>query len=132
MSNMSSFENDSENSDNQSNASVEKKIFPVYNENNFYITKEIIQSILEKGNIHNKIINLDIWQQSFIHKSYCKNNDFKKNEKFYGSIDSINIENNKDILPLQNDSNEVLEWLGDGIIQSSVAIYLYKRFNPHL
>lgn len=126
---MASFENDSENSDTLSNSSVEKKIFPVYNENNFYITKEIIQSILQRGNVHNKINNLEIWQKAFTHKSYCTNNDFKKNEKFYGSIDSINIEENKHILPLQNDSNEVLEWLGDGIIQSSVAIYLYKRFN---
>ena len=107
---------------------VEKKIFPVYNENNFYINKEIIQSILKKGNINREITNLDIWQQAFIHKSYCINNDFKKNEKFFGSIDSINIEENKHILPLQNDSNEVLEWLGDGILQSVVAIYLYKRF----
>jgi ribonuclease-3 len=32
------------------------------------------------------------------------------------------------MLPLQNDSNEVLEWLGDGIIQSVVAIYLFKRY----
>ena len=33
----------------------EKKIYPVYNENNFYITKEIIQSILLKCNIKNEI-----------------------------------------------------------------------------
>ena len=70
-------------------------------------------------------------QQAFIHKSYCKNNDFKKNEKFFGNIDAINIndEKYKDIMPLQDDSNEVLEWLGDGIIQSISAIYLFKRYN---
>jgi dsRNA-specific ribonuclease len=28
---------------------------------------------------------------------------------------------------LQEDTNEVLEWLGDGVLQSVVAIYLYKR-----
>jgi len=122
-------DNDSNNSDVSLNG-VEKKIFPVYNENNFYITKEIINSILRKCNINKEINNLEIWQQAFIHKSYCINNDFKKNEKFYGSIDSINIndpEYNK-ILPLQKDSNEVLEWLGDGIIQAVAAIYLRKRF----
>ena len=32
-------------------------------------------------------------------------------------------------MPLQEDSNEVLEWLGDAIIQSVSAIYLYKRYN---
>ena len=107
---------------------VEKKIYPVYNENNNYITKEIIQTILAKGNIVRPINNIKIWQQAFIHKSYYSKNDFQKNEKFYGSINSINIDENKHIMPLQDDSNEVLEWLGDGIIQSVVAIYLYKRF----
>jgi ribonuclease-3 len=108
---------------------VEKKIFPVYNENNFYISKEIIHSILRNCNIHNEVNNIELWQQAFVHKSYCSMNDFKKNEKFYGSIDSINIDENDHIMPLQKDSNEVLEWLGDGVIQSVVAIYLYKRYN---
>ena len=119
---------DSDSSDIFIEDKIEKKIYPVYNENNFYITKEIIQSILQKGNINREVNDLSIWQQSFVHKSYCKNNDFKKNEKFFGSIDSMNIDEHKNILPLQNDSNEVLEWLGDGIIQSVAAIYLYKRF----
>ena len=118
-----------ESDDSDSNSSgntTEKKIYPVYNENNFYITKEIIQSILLKGNITKKISDIKIWQQAFIHKSYCKNNDFKKNEKFYGCIDTVN--EHKNLMILQDDSNEVLEWLGDGILQSVAAIYLYKRF----
>ena len=57
---------------------LEKKIFPVYNENNMYITKEIVQSILQKGNINKEINNIQLWQQAFIHKSYCENIDFKK------------------------------------------------------
>lgn len=121
---------DSSDSDSNSSGNIitnEKKIYPVYNENNFYITKEIIQSILQKGNINKPINDIKIWQQAFIHKSYCKNNDFKKNEKFYGCIDNVNGHTNS--LPLQDDSNEVLEWLGDGILQSVVAIYLYNRFN---
>ena len=118
------FETDSNSSDDKS-TTIEKKIYPVYNENNFYITKEIIQSILKKANINNEIDNLSVWQQAFIHKSYCINTDFKKNEKFFGRIDN---NNNNGILPLQEDSNEVLEWLGDGIIQSVVAIYLFKRY----
>jgi ribonuclease-3 len=109
---------------------ADKKIYPVYNENNFYISKEIIQSILKKADIEIKINDLNLWQQAFIHKSYCKNNDFVKNEKFYGNINAFDIENNefKHIMRLQDDSNEVIEWLGDGIIQSVVAIYLYQRY----
>ena len=123
-------DSDSENGLNNYINSGDKKIYPVYNENNFYISKEIIQNILKIGGIDKEINNLELWQQSFIHKSYCINNDFKKHEKFYGNIDSINITEKKykDILPLQEDSNEVLEWLGDGIIQAVVAIYLFNRY----
>jgi len=117
--------NNLDNSDSES--STEKKIYPVYNENNFYITKEIINMILRSVNINKTINNIDIWQKAFIHKSYCNDTDFRKNEKFYGNIDMIDNKNN-DYIPLQSDSNEVLEWLGDGIIQSVVAIYLFKRY----
>ena len=116
---------DSEDSDNSLN-NIEKKIYPVYNENNIFITKEIIQSILKKCNIHHEISDLKLWQQAFIHKSYCINNDFKKNEKFYGNI-NLPV-SKKNTMDLQEDSNEVLEWLGDGILQSIVALYLFKRY----
>lgn len=122
---------DNDSSDNVSvnSQNLEKKIFPVYNESNIYITKEIIQEILEIGNIKKEITNLKIWQQAFIHKSYYKNNDFNKYEKFYGNINAVDFKvDNESIIPLQDDTNEVLEWLGDGILQSVVANYLYKRF----
>ena len=32
------------------------------------------------------------------------------------------------VIDIQEDSNEVLEWLGDGVIQSTVACYLIRRF----
>ena len=126
-----SYDSDSDNSlgyeQTKVNSDIEKKIFPVYNENNFYITKEIILSILKNGNLNvTNISNMEIWQKAFIHKSYCSNNDFKKNEKFYGSIDMNESIEGK--MPLQEDSNEVLEWLGDGIIQGIIAKYLYERF----
>ena len=106
----------------------EKYFNAIPDESNIYITKEIIQNILKSANIKKEITNLEIWQQAFVHKSYYEQNDFKKNEKYFGAIDSIDINKNKHLMPLQKDSNEVLEWLGDGIIQSIAAIYLYKRF----
>jgi ribonuclease-3 len=103
---------------------VDKKIYSVCNENNINITVEIIQSILKKGNIHYNVQDKDlvIWQQAFIHESYCKSTDFIKNEKFFGYLD---VESD---LKLHENSNEVFEWLGDAIIQSIIAIYLTKRF----
>lgn len=103
-----------------------KKIYPVYNESNILICENEIQNILKKGNVKENIFNIKIWQQSFIHKSMFKGSDFIKNRKYFGNIDGI-INNNK-VLKLQDNSNEVLEWLGDGFIQSIIALYLYKRY----
>jgi ribonuclease-3 len=106
----------------------EKKIYPVYNETNCYVTKDIIQKILKSANITNEISNLNVFQQAFVHKSYYEQNDFKKNEKFFGSIESIDISKNNHLMPLQKDTNEVLEWTGDGVLQHIVALYLSERY----
>ena len=110
-------------------------ILPVLNENNVYITTEFLKKTLELGNINIDKIDkamLDMFQKAFIHKSYVSSSyvdeeSIKKNEKYYGKIESSNDENKK-YIQLQNISNEVIEWLGDGVIQSVSAIYLYERF----
>ena len=110
-------------------------ILPVLNENNIYITPEFLKKTLESGNINIDKIDkpmLDMFQKAFIHKSYVSasytdEESIKKNEKYYGKLDSSNDENKK-CIQLQNISNEVIEWLGDGVIQSVSAIYLYERF----
>lgn len=105
-----------------------KKIYPVYNNTNFLISNDEIKDILKNGNINQEINDIKLWQQAFIHKSMFKGSDFVKNKKYFGNIDGLNINEHKDILELQDDSNEVLEWLGDGFIQSIIALYLYERY----
>ncbi len=107
----------------------DKKIYPVYNESNFLIKKDEIEKILKENGINMCIFNLDIWQKAFIHKSMSTSSDFVKNRKYFGNIDSV--KESDDILGLQEDSSEVLEWLGDGFIQSIIAYYLYIRFPDH-
>lgn len=105
-----------------------KKIYPVYNDTNFLISNDEIKDILKKGDINEEINDIKLWQQAFIHKSMFKGSDFIKNKKYFGNIDGLNINEHKDILELQDNSNEVLEWLGDGFIQSIIALYLYERY----
>jgi ribonuclease III len=107
----------------------DKKIYPVYNESNFLINKDEIEKILKQNGINMGIFNLNIWQKAFIHKSMSKSSDFTKNRKYFGNMDSL--KESDDILELQEDSSEVLEWLGDGFIQSIIAYYLYIRFPNH-
>ena len=75
---------------------------------------------------------IDIFQKAFIHKSYIEssyeNEELrKKNEKYFGTLD-VNTDDFKNCIQLYNTSNEVIEWLGDSVIQSVSAIYLYERF----
>ena len=103
-----------------------KKIYPVYNECNFLISIDEIKDILKKGDINEPIYDLELWQKAFIHKSMFNGSDFQKNKKYFGNID-YEIDNDN-VLGLQEESNEVLEWLGDGFIQSIIALYLFERY----
>ncbi len=108
---------------------TEKSVYPIYNESNIYVSKENIQNMLKRGGITDEISDIDIWQKAFVHNSYCKNNDdLYKNEKFYGRLDEEDRVKNPAILPLQPESSESYEWLGDGILQAVMAHYLYNRY----
>jgi ribonuclease III len=103
--------------------------YGIYNENNKMIQKEDIQKILLKGGITENINNIDLWRKAFVHKSYCKNRKKKQGQNVEQQIaeERKTVDLNK-VIDIQEDSNEVLEWLGDGIIQSVVACYLIRRF----
>ncbi len=102
----------------------------IYNKNNVLVTSENIEEILRLGNIDLKINDISIWRLSFVHKSYCKTHRKRKNLE-YSSDDSSNsdLESDISIINLQDNSNERLEWLGDGIIQGVVATYLFNRYD---
>ncbi len=111
--------------------SMEKKLYPVYNESNVYITKEIIQKMLKRGGIMDEISDLAMWQKAFVHASYSAaqwERDPVKNEKFYGVLNAEDLVKNPQMMPLQPDSSESFEWLGDGILQAIMAHYLYNRY----
>tara|TARA_B100000214_G_C23969118_1_gene629181 strand:+ start:630 stop:1430 length:801 start_codon:yes stop_codon:yes gene_type:complete len=90
-----------------------------YNLNNHLITLNDIINIMEKLNINDfSTTNLKLYQKSFIHKSYCKLKDY---EEFKYPGDNY--------LPLQDESYETIEFLGDSILGSVVSSYIYRRFH---
>lgn len=101
----------------------------IYNKNNKLINANNIQNILKLGNINIEIIEVSMWRLAFVHKSYCKTHR-KRKKMEYTSDDSENsdLDENNNIVELQDNSNERLEWLGDGQIQAIIASYLYKRY----
>lgn len=109
-----------------------KKPHLIYNVNNIALTKKDVHKILSKADIKNKVNNLELWQRAFVHNSYSKN--FKKNRKYTGFInmkeenDKLDNEDYSNCMAIQEESNERLEWLGDAILQSVIASYLWRRY----
>lgn len=90
-----------------------------YNLNNRLITLNDITNIMEKLNINDfSTNNLNLYQKSFIHKSYCKLRDYEE----YNPP-------SENCLPLQVESYETIEFLGDSILGSVVSSYIYERFH---
>ena len=89
-----------------------------YNFSNHLITKQEVIDILNRVNINDfKPTNLKLYQTAFVHKSYNLLEDYKE----YKQPDNC--------LPLQKESYETLEFLGDSLLGCMTAEYLYKRFD---
>lgn len=93
-----------------------------YNLNNKLITPEDVNKILLNCGIESKINNIEPYILAFSHKSYCKKNEIEQKEE----IEIADKPNES--LELMTYSNERLEFLGDSIISSVIADYLYKRY----
>ena len=88
-----------------------------YNKFNKLIQKDDIVKFLC---IYDDVNNINIYRRAFVHKSYCT----RKNENFLNG--NVNCPHN--CLPLQEDSNERLEFLGDAILNMVVGLYLFERY----
>tara|TARA_B100000941_G_C28467882_1_gene534672 strand:+ start:91 stop:939 length:849 start_codon:yes stop_codon:yes gene_type:complete len=101
-------------SDNQDNETP-------YNNKNILIKEDDVNNILRKYGIKMKCINIDFYRNALVHKSYST----RKNENFI----SGNLNCPKDCLPLQEECNERYEFLGDSVLSTTVANYLYMRYS---
>lgn len=65
-------------------------------------------------------MGLDIYRRALVHRSYCK----RKNE----TVSMGNAACPANCIPLQEEPNERLEFLGDSVIGLAVAAYLFERY----
>ena len=101
----------------------------ILNEKNILITENFINSVFKKVNFNHKVINLDNFQLAMIHSTYTLDelND-KKIFKKLNEVIPIEDKYVSSCIPLQKNSYERLEFLGDAIIRHAISKYLYFRY----
>lgn len=91
-----------------------------YNSQNVLIMEDDLTGLLKEYGVTSKFRDIDIYRKAFVHKSYCT----RKNENFLNG----NVNCPPNCLPLQEESNERLEFFGDSILNMTVADYLFERY----
>lgn len=118
---------DSSIKNNQQNEENTNLILCILNEKNKLITNDFINKIFIKYKVNYKVTNIECFQKAMIHVSYLNNIIFnEKTTKLLKDVPPIDI--NLNVLPLQKESYEKLEFLGDSYIHLIIASYLYKRY----
>jgi dsRNA-specific ribonuclease len=97
--------------------------FNPYNPVNVEITESDVLDILTTYGLPPVIHNLALYKRAFVHKSYLKKPD-EENAKLGVTI----AERPEDCMSLKTKSNERLEYLGDGILEATTKMIIYKRF----
>jgi ribonuclease-3 len=99
------------------------------NEKNIPITEDFINNIFKKVGFNHKVKNLANFQLAMIHSTYSEESiTDTKIIKLLKDIPPINPKYKKTCIPLQKDSYERLEYLGDSILRHTIGKYLYIRY----
>lgn len=112
------------------------KLLPyILNEKNKPITKKYIHAVLKRYNVDIQIKTLEYFQKAMVHVSYLI-----RDKRFYSNnktkpyrLQSTEIEPLDDkyittVMPLQKDSFERLEFLGDAQVHAILADYIFYRY----
>ena len=91
-----------------------------FNIDNILLDHDTLTSLIRQYSKDYKYKNINLFRNAFVHKSYCT----RKNENFVQG----NTNCPEGCLPLQEESNERLEFLGDAVLNLVIGDYLFQRY----
>jgi ribonuclease-3 len=101
----------------------------IMNDKNVYIDEKVINNIFKRVGFKHKVKDLDRFQVAMIHESYLTDRlEDYKTHKFIRECETIDPERADRALPLQTESYERLEFLGDAVIHLALGDYLFHRY----
>ena len=103
---------------------TKEPIIVPYNKKNKFIRDVDLKEILSRYDVNLDVVDIDLYRQALTHKSYIKKEFYNKNIKELEKVKK----SMGNVLDLQEESNERLEFLGDTVIKVLVAEYLYDRY----
>jgi dsRNA-specific ribonuclease len=101
----------------------------VLNEKNKRITEKFIHELLLKYGVKYRIKDMSLFQRAMVHSSYLLTS--VSNDRLLKMIKEKNLQPLNDTstaIPLQEQSYETLEYLGDSVIHLILASYLKDRY----
>jgi len=101
----------------------------IMNDRNVLIDESVINGIFKKVGFKHTVKDLKRFQVAMIHESYLADrlNDYKT-QKFIRECEPIDPNRADIALPLQTESYERLEFLGDAVIHLAIGDYLFHRY----
>ena len=103
---------------------IQEPVIIPYNPKNILIKDYHLKEILGNFGVQIDVFDIELFRQALTHKSYIKKDFYNKN------LDEL-IKYKKrmpDVLDLQEESNERLEFLGDTVIKAIISEYLFERY----
>ena len=104
--------------------SIKEPVIIPYNINNKLINDVNLKEMMNNYNIKLDVIDIELYRQALTHKSYIKKEFYSKNSN---ELEKARLELGN-VLELREESNERLEFLGDTVIKSVIAEYLFERY----
>jgi ribonuclease III len=113
---------------NSSSSNVVVKTFCPWNPKNRELTPSDAIPILKRYGWKGRINNFKLFAQACVHKSYVNRPELWEETSNSPNEVTVLAERPEDCLPLREDDNEELEFLGDRVLGLCVATYLSKRY----